>query len=667
MLLLHFETGYGLPRDSIIKREDLHDAETNSDMPRENDCSQNKLYSLGRDCSTLKAHVQPQSTCARVVWNKRNKLLQTRSSSDRLFRNFKSRLKVSSKKKCKLRETTRENVFQRLLPLLQVPPKQCAEKLQNICVRNLILDLKRDIFCGSTNGTMLKHFSSDCIKTCLDICSKQGLNAVVSRTTSCKDNETFYEVDHSLKQTLNESTTGIGSSSALFHDNGCINGAEIIDGSPVKTEFTCQSFKIESKVGNENGNISGQELPNAEYVVMLDSVSAKKDLVCQSPKIELSAGNGNSILGHDVPKVDHAGDHNNSLAERDFGCQNPKIESTAGNGNGGISGHVLAITNYVVMPDSVPDERDLTGERSTTVSMKQNGSGNISGQYLPNADYVALSDRAKACRRNSSSYVNDKLDLSKIDAKQYSRGKVLKSPRSKQIEELQCKLFSQLSYPKAPLEHPIYTQKSIEDFLSSSKHLQDSYANQTEALLESKLEGFHKESSVLQMSSENSAKGLSAVDPGAQKFCLPLHGLLSSPPTVTSSNTCLSCAPPSPFKQMNAPLPAQRSHPPPPPVPPPPFLVPKAIALPPSASLVVPQSNNDKDIFLDISGKIPKMKQLVWRKITGPLAEKSVWANTGLDSVNVDFEQLESLFSLNSLHTVDSSVKVSCMLIFLCF
>eukprot|EP01018_Ginkgo_biloba_P013731 Gb_24410 [translate_table: standard] len=513
MLHLHFETGYGLPRDSIIKREDSYDAETDSGMCRQNDCSQNKLYSLGRDCPTLKDHVQPQSTCARVVWNKRNKLLQTRSSSD-----------------------------------------------------------------------------SDCIKTCLDVCSKQGLNAVVSRRTGCKDNETFYEVDHSLKQTLNESTTGISSSSALFHDNGCINGAEIIDGSPIKTEFTCQSFKIVSKMGNENGNISGQELPNTEYVVMLDSVSAKKDLVCHSPKIELSTGNGISILGHDVPKVDHAGDHDNSLAERDFGCQNPKIESTAGNGN---------------------------GERSKILSMKQNGNGNIPGQYLPNADYVALSDREKACRRNSSSYVNDKLDLSKIDAKQYSCGKVLKSPRSKQIEELQCKLFSQVAYPKVPLEHPINTQKSIEDFLSSSKHLRDSYANQTEALLESKLEGFHKESSGLQMSFENSAKDLSAVDPGAQNFCLPLHGLLSSPPTVTSSNTlCLSCPPPlplppgptpttlqtppppsSPFKQMNAPLPAQRSHPPPPPVPPPPFLAPKGIALPPSAPLLVPQSNNDKDIF----------------------------------------------------------------------
>ncbi|KAG0618044.1 hypothetical protein M758_4G034900 [Ceratodon purpureus] len=43
----------------------------------------------------------------------------------------------------------------------------------------------------------------------------------------------------------------------------------------------------------------------------------------------------------------------------------------------------------------------------------------------------------------------------------------------------------------------------------------------------------------------------------------------------------------------------------------------------------------------------PKLKQLVWDKITTTSTDKTVWSNTTLENVKMDLQELESLFSLN--------------------
>jgi hypothetical protein len=53
-----------------------------------------------------------------------------------------------------------------------------------------------------------------------------------------------------------------------------------------------------------------------------------------------------------------------------------------------------------------------------------------------------------------------------------------------------------------------------------------------------------------------------------------------------------------------------------------------------------------------------KLKQLVWDKITTSSTDKTVWSNTAVEGVQMDLQELESLFALTDATPKNTPTKV---------
>ena len=70
-----------------------------------------------------------------------------------------------------------------------------------------------------------------------------------------------------------------------------------------------------------------------------------------------------------------------------------------------------------------------------------------------------------------------------------------------------------------------------------------------------------------------------------------------------------------------------------------------------------PSLKLNEDVIANTKIK-PKLKQLVWDKITTTPTHKTVWSNTTLENVKMDLKELESLFALNEASPRNLTKKV---------